>query len=76
MVTPPDGAVVHTLVHQTPELVAEHRAVAVVQAPDVLQGADVLVQGVITPGDMEQETEEERRHGDGVRTWGTVSLSS
>ena len=47
-----------------------------VQAPDVLQGADVLVQGVIAPGDMEQETEKEGRHGDGVRTWGTVSLSS
>ena len=67
-VTPPDRAVVHTLVHQAPELVAEHRAVAVVQAPYVLQGSDVLLQGVIAPADMEQEAEKEGRHDDGVRS--------
>ena len=43
VITPPHTAVVHTLVHQTPELVTEHRAVAVVQAPDVLGGARPLL---------------------------------
>ena len=71
LVTSDDCAVVDTPVHQAPELVAEHRAVAVVQTPNVLPGADVLLQGVIAPGhtDLDQEAEEERGHddGDGVR---------
>lgn len=78
VVTPRDGAVVHTLVHQTPELVAEHRAVAVVEAPDVLLGAGVLLQGVIAPGHTDKEQEAEEDHdGDGVKkeTWVNVSLS-
>ena len=39
-----------------------------VQAPYVLQGSDVLLQGVIAPADMEQEAEKEGRHDDGVRS--------
>ena len=42
-----------------------------VQTPNVLPGADVLLQGVIAPGDtdLDQEAEEEGGHddGDGVR---------
>ena len=60
LVTSDDCAVVDTPVHQAPELVAEHRAVAVVQTPNVLSGANILLQGVIAPGhtELDQETEE------------------
>ena len=49
---------VHTLVHQTPELVSQHRAVAVVQTPEV---SGVVLQWVV-PGADTGDTDHQQQH--------------
>ena len=50
---------VHTLVHQTPELVPQHRAVAVVQTPQV---SGVVLQWVV-PGAGHTQHHQQHCHG-------------